>query len=56
MVGTRVTFSAFYANVTKAVEPVVAYVIKLPIPMSSKKRFDSSCGIIIRRHGVSDMT
>ena len=35
---TRVPFSDFYAQVTKAVEPVVAYVMKLPIPMFSKKR------------------
>ena len=43
MVGTKVPFSAFYANVTEAVESVVAYVIKLPIPMYSKKRLVSYC-------------
>ena len=37
MVGTRVPFSAFYAKATTAIEPIVAYVIKLPIPMYSKK-------------------
>ena len=31
-------FSAFYAQVTRAVEPNVTYVIKLPIPVYSKKR------------------
>ncbi len=31
-------FFAFYAKVTKAVEPVVAYVMKLAIPTYSKKR------------------
>ncbi len=36
-------FSAFYAYVAKALEPVVAYVIKLPIPMYSKKRPTSHC-------------
>ena len=35
MVGTRVPFSAYYANVTKAFEPAVAYAIKLPIHMYS---------------------
>jgi hypothetical protein len=30
-----VSFSAYYANVTKAVEPAVAYVIQLPIHMYS---------------------
>ncbi len=43
MVGTRLPFSAFYANVTKVVEPVVAYDIKLPIPMYSMKRLVSYC-------------
>jgi hypothetical protein len=43
MVGTRVPFSAFYAKVTKSFEPIVASVIKLPIPMNSKKSFVSSC-------------
>jgi hypothetical protein len=43
MVGTRVPFSAFYATVTKAFEPIVTYVIKLPIPMYSKKRHVSYC-------------
>ena len=43
MVGTRVPFSAFYATVTKAFEPIVAYVIELPIPMYSKKRLVSYC-------------
>ena len=37
MMGTRVPFAAFYASVTNAVEPLVAYVTKLPIPMHSKK-------------------
>jgi hypothetical protein len=41
MVGTRVPFSAFYTTVTKTIEPIVAYVIKLPIPMYSKKRLVS---------------
>ena len=35
--------SAFEASVTNAVGPVVAYVIKLPIPMYSKKRRVSYC-------------
>jgi hypothetical protein len=43
MVGTRVPFSAFYAKATTAIEPIVAYVIKLPIPMYSKKRLVSYC-------------
>jgi hypothetical protein len=43
MVGTRVPFSAFYAKSTTAIEPIVAYVIKLPIPMYSKKRLVSYC-------------
>ena len=37
MVGTRVSFSSFYPKATKAFEPIVTYVIKLPIPMYSKK-------------------
>ncbi len=37
MVGRRVPFAVFYASVTNAVEPLVAYVIKLPIPIHSKK-------------------
>ncbi len=28
MIGTRVRFSAFYAKATKAIEPIVAYVIR----------------------------
>jgi hypothetical protein len=43
MVGTRVPFSAFYTKATTAIEPIVAYVIKLPIPMHSKKRLFSYC-------------
>ena len=43
MVGTRVPFSAFCAKATKAFEPIVAYVIKLPIPMYSKKSLVSYC-------------
>jgi hypothetical protein len=43
MVGTRVPFSVFYTTVTKTIEPIVAYVIKLPIPMYSKKRLVSYC-------------
>ncbi len=43
MVGTRVPFSAFYAKATKGIEPIVAYVIKLPIPMHSKKSLFSYC-------------
>ena len=43
MVGTRVPFSAFYAKSTTAIEPIVAYVIKLPIPMYSKNRLVSYC-------------
>ncbi len=52
MVGTtlRVPYSAFYANVAEALEPVVAYVIKLPIPKYSKKRPVSYC-VVIRPHG-----
>ena len=43
MVGTRVPFSAFYSSVINAAEPVKAYVIKLPVPLSSKKRLVSFC-------------
>jgi hypothetical protein len=43
MVGTRVPFSAFYAKATTTIEPIVAYVIKLPIPMRSKKSLFSFC-------------
>ena len=43
MVGTRVPFSAFYAGVINAPEPVKAYIIKLPVPMYSKKRLVSFC-------------
>ena len=43
MVGTRVSFEAFYSNATKAFEPIVAYVMKLPIPMYSKKSPVSYC-------------
>jgi hypothetical protein len=43
MVGTRVPFSVFYATTTKAFEPNVTYVIKLPIPMYSKKSLVSYC-------------
>jgi hypothetical protein len=43
MVGTRAPFSAFYAMATIAIEPSVVYVIKLPIPMYSKKRLVSYC-------------
>jgi len=45
MVGTRVPFSAFYAKATTVIEPIVAYVIKLPIPMYSKKRLVSYCAV-----------
>jgi hypothetical protein len=48
-----VPFSAFYAKVTKAIDPIVAYVepivayvisfIKLPIPMCSQERLVSYC-------------
>ena len=37
MMGMRVPFSALYVSVTKDVEPVVSYVLKLHIPMYSKK-------------------
>ena len=43
MVGTRVSFSAFYAKATTVIEPIMDYVIKLPIPMYSKKRLVSYC-------------
>jgi hypothetical protein len=43
MVGTRVPFSVFYAKATIAIEPIVACVIKLPIPMCSKKSLVSYC-------------
>jgi hypothetical protein len=43
MVGTRVPFSAFYTKVTTVIETIVPYVIKLPIPMYSKKRLVSYC-------------
>jgi hypothetical protein len=43
MVGTRVPFSAFCAKATKAFEPIVTFVIKLPIPMYSMKRLVSYC-------------
>ena len=43
MVGTRVSFSAFYAGVINAAEPVKAYIIKLPVPMYSKKSLVSFC-------------
>ena len=39
--GRRVPFSALYGKVTKSVEPIVAYVNKLPIPMHSKKHLVS---------------
>jgi hypothetical protein len=38
-----VPFSAFYAKATKSFEPIVTSVIRLPIPMNSKKSFVSSC-------------
>ena len=44
MVGTRVSFSAFYARVSKVtteVEHIVAYKIKLSIPMYSTERLVS---------------
>jgi hypothetical protein len=34
-------FPAFYTTVTKTIEPIMAYVIKLPIAMYSKKRLVS---------------
>jgi hypothetical protein len=43
MVGTRVPFSVFYAKATKAFQPIVAYAIKLPIPMYSNKLLVSYC-------------
>ena len=43
MVGTRVPFSAFYAGVINPAELVKAYIIKLPVPMYSKKRLVSFC-------------
>ena len=45
MVGTRVPLSAFYDKATTVIEPIVAYVIKLPIPMYSKKRLVSYCAV-----------
>ncbi len=39
----QVPFSAFYASMTYAVEPVMAYVIELHIPMCVKKRRVSYC-------------
>ena len=41
---SRLPFSAFYAGVINATDPVRAHVIKLPIPMYSKKRLVSYCG------------
>jgi hypothetical protein len=41
MMGTRVHVAAFYASATNAVDPLVAYVIKLPTPIYSKKRLVS---------------
>ena len=43
MVGTRVSFSAFYPKTTTSIESIVVYVIKLPIPMYSKKSLVSYC-------------
>ena len=43
MVGTRESFSVFYAKSTKVFEPLVVYVIKLPIRMYSKKSLVSYC-------------
>ena len=43
MVGTRVSFSVLDDNVTKGIEPIVVYVIKLSIPMYSKKCIFSHC-------------
>jgi hypothetical protein len=43
MVGTRVSFSVFYPKATIGTEPIVVYVIKLAIPMYSKKRGVSYC-------------
>ncbi len=40
---TQTSISAFYAKVTKTIDPIVTYVIKLPIPMYSKKNFVSYC-------------
>ena len=58
MVGTRVPFSALYGKVTKAFEPIVTYVIKLPIPMYSKKRLVSYCvgGYLFVHTGEIEMT
>jgi hypothetical protein len=39
----RVSSSVFDANVTEEIEPFVDYVIKLPIPMYSKKILVSDC-------------
>ncbi len=43
MVGTRVPFSAFYAGVINVAEPVKTYILKLPVPMYSKKGLVSFC-------------
>ncbi len=43
MVGTRVSFSVFYDKVVKSFESIVSYVIKLSIPMYSKKSLVSYC-------------
>ena len=43
MVGTRVSFSVFYAKAVKAIEPIVTHVIRFPIHMYSKKSLVSYC-------------
>jgi hypothetical protein len=43
MVGTRMSFSVFYAKVTKTFERIVDYVIKLSVPMYSKKSLCLYC-------------
>jgi hypothetical protein len=43
MVGTRVPFSVFYVKEVKVFEPIVTYVIKLPIPMHSKESLVCDC-------------
>jgi hypothetical protein len=44
MIGTKVSFSAFCASTVNLKMPIVAYVIKLPQPVFSKKDLASLCG------------
>ena len=60
-VGTRMSFSAFYTTVTKTIEPIMVYGIKLPIPMYSKSCLvsynESYCvgGYLFVHSGESEM-